>query len=211
MSTDFDTEIDVRIAEDLTHSDVAPLSDALAPAAFRIRVTRHAWSGPAAGGPDIGLWITVSGAIAGGWFAKVFVEELAKDVYRSARAAVCSIARGLRARSPESVRADIPLTIEAGALRFYFGSSLHDDPEAGEWTDEWFVLRLRRANAAIEAVPSLLLELRVHDLVAHEDIDGGDRLAFNFAGFWWDDKHGIWVADDGMVRMIQWARKHSES
>jgi hypothetical protein len=154
MDFHFEAAVEVSFAEDLSYTDVAPLLDALSETAiFRVRTSRVGWSGPAAGGPELGLIITAAGAVGASAFAKTFCEELAKDVYRGVRAGINAAARRLRSKAEP--RAVVPLVIEVGAIRLCLGSLVQEEPAAGEWTDAWLIERLREAQAIVDASPDL--------------------------------------------------------
>ncbi len=153
---DFEAGVEVRFAEDLTFDEVSPLLDALAKTPiFTVRASRYGWSGPAAGGPEVGLVVVAVAAVGGAAFAKSFCEELGKDAYRAVRTAIISIAKRLRAREPEARRAIVPLVIEVGNVRICFGSTLDEQLTSDEWSDEWLVERLRQAQAIVNVQSAL--------------------------------------------------------
>jgi hypothetical protein len=150
----YEARVEVQFAEDLLHSDVAPLLDALSSTSvFEVRSSRVAWSGPAAGGPEVGLILAAVATIGGAAFAKTFCEELAKDAYGGVRSGVIRVVKRLRERRDR--RAIVPLVIEVGTMRFCLGSHLEQLPDPREWTDEWLVERLREAQVIVDAAPSL--------------------------------------------------------
>jgi hypothetical protein len=152
MEFDFDAAVDVQFAEDLSYTEVAPLLDAFAQTSiFNVRAGRVGWSGPAAGGPELGIVITAAAAVGASVFAKTFCEELAKDAYKGVRAAMNALVR--RLRDKPAPRAVVPLVIEVGAIRFCLGSMVHEDPAPDEWTDEWLLARLAEAQAILDASP----------------------------------------------------------
>jgi hypothetical protein len=156
MEFDFDAMVEVRFAEDLKYEDVAPLLDGFADAGvFNVRASRIAWSGPAAGGPEIGLIIEVAVAtvttLGVAAFTKSFCEELGKDTYRLARMALLGAVDRLRNRNPEEVRAVVPLSIHIGSVHVCIGGSLHEPRHPDEWTDDWLVARLQEAQRIVDA------------------------------------------------------------
>jgi hypothetical protein len=153
MDFDFEAAVDVGFAEDLSYSDMAPVLDAFGvTSVFRVNTSRVGWSGPAAGGPEIGIVLTAVAAVGGAAFAKTFCEELAKDAYKAVRSALIGIVRQLRERDPETVRAVVPLSIRVGDVNICIGGSLHEpDHTDDEWTDEWLLERLRQAQAIVDA------------------------------------------------------------
>jgi hypothetical protein len=150
---DFDAAVEVAFAEDLTYDDMAPVLDAFGPTGvFRVNGTRVAWSGPAGGGPEIGIILTAVLGVGAAAFAKTFCEELAKDSYKAVRVALVGVIRHLRNRDPETVRAVVPLSIHIGDVFVCIGGSLPEpDHPADEWTDEWLIERLREAQAIVDA------------------------------------------------------------
>lgn len=153
MELNYDAAVEVGFAEDLRHSDVAPLLDALADTPiFAVRSQRLASSGPAGGGPELGLVLTAVAAAGGIAFAKTFCEELSKDTYKAVRAAVIGVVRRLKARDPEEVRAIIPFTIRVGNVTIWIGGSLQEPESRSErWNDEWLLARLAEAQRIVEA------------------------------------------------------------
>jgi hypothetical protein len=143
--TDFglDAAVEVRFFEDLKYGDVAPVLDALADTSiFNVRATRDAWSGPAAGGPEVGLIVAaVGGIVAAGFFG-----ELGKDAYKGVRTAILAVVRRLHERRPEKRRAVVGLAIHVRDVSVCFGPILDREPLPEEWTDEWFVERLQEAQ-----------------------------------------------------------------
>src|SRR6266508_1247041 len=100
---DFEAAVDVAFAEDLNYHDMAPVLDAFgATGVFRVYGTRVGWSGPAGGGPEIGIILTAVLGVGAAAFAKTFCEELAKDSYKAVRAALVGVVGHLRNRDPET-------------------------------------------------------------------------------------------------------------
>jgi hypothetical protein len=151
---DFETAVEIRFFEDLTYRDVAPALDAFADTTvFNVRGNRDGWSGPAAGGPEIGLIITAIATVGGAAFVGSFFSELGKDAYRGVRAAILATVHRLRSR--ERRRAVVALAIHVQNVSVCFGSvldeELRDEAAADdEWTDDWFVARLREAQTFVD-------------------------------------------------------------
>lgn len=151
MESDHTAEVEVGFAEDLSYSDVAPILDAFAATPiFTVRGKRVAWSGPAAGGPEVGIVLTAIATVGGGAYVATFCAELAKDTYKAVRAAIIGVVRGLRDQDPERRRAVVALSIRVQQVELCVGPLLEREPRTEEWTDEWFVDRLLRAQAIIE-------------------------------------------------------------
>jgi hypothetical protein len=150
-NVNYDAEVEVRFSEDLAYGDVVPLLDALAATPiFTIRTRREAYSGPMGEGPDWILLISVVVGTGGAVFAKTFCEELAKDTYRAVRRAICDLGRRLRRRRPQDLRHQTPVAIEFGDLLIYLGTPLHIGAPEAEWTDEWLLGCLQRAQDIVD-------------------------------------------------------------
>jgi hypothetical protein len=159
MEFDHEAGVEVRFAEDLTYVEVAPLLDALAATPiFTVRATRVGWSGPAAGGPEVAVFLAAAAAAGAGVFLASFCAELGKDAYRGVRAAVGAVMKKLREREPEERRAVVPLVIVVGEVRICVGRMFHQDPAPDEWSDEWFLERLRRAQEIVDRAGSLTVK-----------------------------------------------------
>jgi hypothetical protein len=151
MSHDYTAAVALDFAEDLTYAEVAPVLDALAATAiFRVRASRVAWSGPAGGGPEVGLILTAIASGGAAVFAATFCSELAKDAYKGARAAVLAVVRSLRDRQPEDRRAVVGFSIRILTIEICVGPLLDDEPGPDDWTDEWLVERLLKAQAIVD-------------------------------------------------------------
>ena len=156
MEFDYDAAVEVGFAEDLTYGEVAPLLDALSlTRAFTVRASRVGWSGPAAGGPEVGLVLEIAAGIGLGTFAKTFCEEFAKDAYREVRSALLTVVRRLRDKKPADRRAVVGLQITCIDVRVCIGPPLDAMPAPGDWTDEWLVDHLRAAQALIDDAAGL--------------------------------------------------------
>jgi hypothetical protein len=157
MEFDFDASVEVRFAEDLTYEDVAPVLDGFARAGvFQVRASRVGWSGPAAGGPEIGIIVEAAVAavatVGAAAFTKSFCEELGKDSYKLVRTALLAAVDRLRSRNPEEVRAVVPLAIRIGNVEICIGGSLHEPGRlSDEWSDAWLVEHLKRAQKIVDA------------------------------------------------------------
>jgi hypothetical protein len=206
---DFDADVGVLFFEDLTYPEVAPLLDALAGAGvFRVRASRDGWSGPAAGGPEVGLIVTAALAVGAAAFAKTFAEELAKDSYKAVRAAIGRLARRLRERQAEQRRAVQAVVLDIAGLRFFLGHFLHDPADPDEWSEAWMVLRLRRAQAAIDALPPELWERPLHELRHEAEMDETAQIARPIeTDFGWDDEAGEWVPNESLIQLLAWWRQ----
>jgi hypothetical protein len=148
---DYEAEVEIGFAEDLTYGEVAGLLDAFAATrVFTVRASRVGWSGPAAGGPEIGLALEIAAGIGLGVFAKTFCEELAKDSYKAVRAALLALVSRLRDKDPEERRAVVGLQIVVGDVRVCIGPLLKAEPTSEDWTDEWLLERLRRTQEIVE-------------------------------------------------------------
>jgi hypothetical protein len=150
MDFDYDAGVEVAFAEDLTYADVAPVLDAFSKTrVFTVRASRVGWSGPAAGGPEIGVILTAIAGVGGAAFVGAFCAELAKDTYKGVRSAILGVVRRLRDQDPEKRRAVVGLSIHVQQVKICIGPILESEPTSDQWTDEWFVERLLRAQAII--------------------------------------------------------------
>jgi hypothetical protein len=146
---DYAAAVEVRFFEDLTFRDVTPILDSFAETSiFNVRASRDGWSGPAAGGPEIGLIITAISAAGGAAFVASFFSELGKGVYKSVRAAILAAVRKVHDNNRR--RAVIGLSIRVRNVSVCFGPLLERQRGEDEWTDDWFVKRLREAQALLD-------------------------------------------------------------
>jgi hypothetical protein len=204
---DVGAAVEVRHAEDLSHTDVTPLLEALtASGVWRVRSERVAWSGPAAGGIDVGLLVTTALAGGGLLFAKTFMEELARDAYAGVRSAIRGLAVALRDRAgkPSRVRASVPVAIEVGAVRFYFGSLLEHRGDPDEWSDPWFLQRLVAAQAIVEGVPEVVLTTSVDEVLWADEFTESDAFEKKDAGYHWNSQIDDWNPDGAMIELLKW-------
>lgn len=151
MEFDYEAAVEVAFAEDLSYADVAPILDAFAATpVFTVRGTRVGWSGPAAGGPEIGVILSAIATVGGAAFVGTFCAELAKDAYKGVRTAILGVVRHLRDQDPEMRRAVVGLSIHVQQVKICIGPVLESEPTPHQWTDEWFVEQLLRAQAIID-------------------------------------------------------------
>ena len=99
----------------------------------------------------IGVVLTAVGGVAGAAFVASFCAELAKDAYKGVRSALLGVVRHLRDQDPEKRRAVVGLSIHVQEVKICIGPILESEPTPDQWTDEWFIERLLRAQAIIDA------------------------------------------------------------
>jgi hypothetical protein len=178
--------IEVVAVGTLTHEELAPLLDELREQFFIVRTESWHMVPPMAGGPDVGVVITlITDALSNDLVKLYLVHVLAKWAEKDSETFRRKLAEALRrGKTPRGYRLILPGTFVCGRLRFYFDEELSQD----ELTE--------RFNA-MQALVSTL---------APEQI-AGERPGPGEYGLYWDKRSKSWageicLADDTGESMV---------